>query len=124
MGINKEVAAGTSSASGLHDTLALRQKPVFDAEPNFPCWPYLPIGRSVDGGFAHQQGTTARCAGPEAALAQTPPLRCNIAKSLCNHSKCTELALEQHDFDECPTPQPAGRLNVGYFQVETRPFVL
>jgi hypothetical protein len=43
-----------------------------------------------------------------------------IAKSLCDHSKCTELTLEQHDFDECPTPQPAGRLNVGYFQVLLR----
>jgi hypothetical protein len=52
--------------------------------------------------------------------------RCDAttAKSLCDHSKCTELTLEQHDFDECSTPQPAGRLNVGYFQVETRPFVL
>ena len=38
-------------------------------------------------------------------------------------SKCTELALEQHDFDECSTPHPAGRLNVGYFQVETHSFV-
>jgi hypothetical protein len=47
-----------------------------------------------------------------------PRCRCRdatIAKSLCDHSKCTELTLEQHDFDECPTPQPAGRLNVGYF---------
>ena len=43
---------------------------------------------------------------------------------LCDHSKCTELTFEQHDFDEFPTPQPAGRLNVGYFQLETRPFVL
>src|SRR5262245_26193156 len=52
--------------------------------------------------------------------------RCDgtIAKSLCDHSKCTELTLEQHDFDECPTPQTAGRLNVGYFQVEKRPVVL
>jgi len=51
--------------------------------------------------------------------------RCDatIAKSLCDHSKCTELTLEQQDFDGCPTPQPVGRLNVGHFQVESRPFV-
>jgi hypothetical protein len=51
--------------------------------------------------------------------------RCDatVAKSLCDHSKGTELTLEQHDFDGCSTPHPAGRLNVGYFQVETHPFV-
>jgi len=47
-----------------------------------------------------------------------------IAKSLCDHSKCTELTLEQHDFDEFPTLQPAGWLNVGYFQIKMRPLVL
>ena len=47
-----------------------------------------------------------------------------IAKSLPHHSKRTELALEQHDFDGRPTPKPAGWLNMGYFQVETRSFVL
>ena len=47
-----------------------------------------------------------------------------IAKSLCDHSKCPELTLEQHDFDEFPTLQPAGWLNVGYFQIKMRPLVL
>jgi len=75
--------------------------------------------------FSNRRNLVSRTV-PDPKLPWPRRRRCDatIAKSLCDPSKCTELTLEQHDFDECPTSQPAGRLNVGYFQVETRPFVL
>jgi hypothetical protein len=62
-------------------------------------------------GLRHFDVNDAKLPGPDACCGAT------IAS-------CTERTFEQHDFDGCPTPQLAGRLNVGYFQVETRPFVL